>query len=83
MKEDSGKYVRICEQCQRHADWSHSPPEELRLISSPWPFHTSGVDILGPFPLVIHQMKYLIVTIEYFTKWMEAKLVAQITTHKV
>jgi len=27
-------------------------------------------------------MKYLIVTIEYFTKWVEAKLVAQITAHK-
>jgi len=28
-------------------------------------------------------MKYLIVTIEYFTKWIEAKPVAQITAHKV
>jgi len=28
-------------------------------------------------------MKYLIVAIEYFTKWFEAKPVAQITAHKV
>jgi len=28
-------------------------------------------------------MKYLIVTIEYFTKWIEAESVAQITAHKV
>jgi len=28
-------------------------------------------------------MKYLIVAIEYFTKWIEAELVAQITAHKV
>jgi len=28
-------------------------------------------------------MKYLIVAIEYFTKWMEAEPVAQITVHKV
>ena len=52
-------------------------------IYSPWPFHTWGIDILGPFPLAIRQMKYLIVAIEYFTKWIEAEPVAQITAHKV
>jgi len=68
---------------KRHADWHKAPPEELRSIYSPWPFHTWGIDILGPFPLAIRQMKYLIVTIEYFTKWIEAEPVAQITAHKV
>jgi len=28
-------------------------------------------------------MKYLVVAIEYFTKWIEAELEAQITTHKI
>ena len=28
-------------------------------------------------------MKYLIITIKYFTKWIEAGMVAQITPHKV
>jgi len=28
-------------------------------------------------------MKYLIVAVEYFTKWIEAEPVAQITAHKV
>jgi len=28
-------------------------------------------------------MKYLMVAIEYFTKWIEAEPVAQITTHKI
>jgi len=35
-----------------------------------------GIDILGPFPLAIRQMKYLM-------KWIDAELVAQITAHKV
>ena len=55
----------------------------MRSIYSPWPFHTWGIDILGPFPLAIRQMKYLIIAIEYFTKWIEAETVAQITTHRV
>jgi len=28
-------------------------------------------------------MKYLVVAIEYFIKWIEAEPVAQITTHKI
>jgi len=66
-----------------HADWHKAPPKKLRSIYSPWPFHTWGIDILGPFPLAIRQMKYLIVAIKYFTKWIEAEPVAQITAHKV
>ena len=42
-----------------------------------------GIDILGPFPLAIRQMKYLVVAIEYFNKWIEAEPVAQITAHKI
>jgi len=36
--------------------------------TSPWLFHTWGMDILGPFPLVKGQVKSLIVVIDYFIK---------------
>jgi len=83
VREDCVRYAQRCKQCQMHADWHKAPPEELRSMYSPWPFHTWGIDILGPFPLAIRQMKYLIVAIEYFTKWVEAEPVAQIDAHKV
>jgi len=83
VREDCVRYAQRFKQCQLHADWHKAPPEELRSIYSPWPFHMWGIDILGPFPLAIRQMKYLIVTIEYFTKLIEAEPVAQITAHKV
>jgi len=83
MKEDCGKYAQRCEQCHKHADWNHTVAEDLRSIYSSWPFHRWGIDILGSFPLAIRQMKYLIVPIEYFTKWVEVEPVAQITAHKV
>ncbi|XP_068503954.1 uncharacterized protein [Phaseolus vulgaris] len=82
VREDCVRYAQHCKQCQMHTDWHKAPPEELRSIYSPWPFHTWGIDILGPFPLAIRQMKYLIVAIEYFTKWIEAEPVAQITADK-
>jgi len=73
MREDCTRYAQRCKQCQQHADWHKAPPEELRSIYSPWPFHTWGIDILGPFPLAVRQMKYLVVAIECFTKWIEVE----------
>ena len=83
MREDCMRYAQRCKQCHQHADWHKVPPEELRSIHSPWPFHTWGINILGPFPLAVRQMKYLVVAIEYFTKWIKAEPIAHITTHKV
>jgi len=76
VRQDCVGYALRCKQCQKYADWHKAPLEELRLIYSPWPFHAWGIDILGPFPLAIRQMMYLIVAIEYFTKWIEVEPVA-------
>jgi len=77
MREDCKRYAQRCKQCQQYADWHKAPPEELRSIYSPWPFHTWGIDILGPFSLAIRKMKYLVVAIEYFTKWIKAEPIAR------
>ena len=38
---------------------------------------------MGPFPLGIRQMKFLVVGIDYFTKWVEAEPLANITQQNV
>ncbi|GJW49528.1 reverse transcriptase domain-containing protein [Tanacetum coccineum] len=38
-----------------------------------------GMDILGPLPQAAERVKYVIVAIDYFTKWIEAKPLAKIT----
>lgn len=43
----------------------------------------AGIDIVGPFPRGSHQKKFLIVAVEYFTKWVEAEAVATITENRV
>ncbi|GJS48654.1 reverse transcriptase domain-containing protein [Tanacetum coccineum] len=53
--------------------------EKLTPITSPWPFHKLGIDIAGPFPEGRGKVKFFIVAIDYFTKWIEAKPVATIT----
>ena len=52
-------------------------------MMAPWPFAQWGLDILGPFPLGIRQMKFLVVGIDYFTKWVKAEPLASITQQNV
>ena len=52
-------------------------------ISSPWPFAQWRIDIMVPFPLGKKQLRFLIVAIDYFIKWVEVEPVATITEAKV
>ncbi|RDX88243.1 hypothetical protein CR513_30191, partial [Mucuna pruriens] len=76
-------FVRRCDKCQRFAEGHKAPPEKLHTVTSPWPFCRWGVDILGPFPLAPRQIKFLIVVVDYFTKWIEAEPVAVISADRV
>ncbi|GJT60485.1 reverse transcriptase domain-containing protein [Tanacetum coccineum] len=42
-----------------------------------------GIDIAGPFPKGPGKVKFLIVALDYFTKWIEAKVVATISGGQV
>ena len=52
-------------------------------MTAPWPFSQWELDIIGPFPIVMRQLKFLIVDIDYFTKWVEAEAQATITKKNV
>jgi hypothetical protein len=60
-----------------------NPLEKLSTISSPWPFAKWGVDIVGPMPPGKGRRKFLLVAVDYFTKWAEAEAFAAITTGNV
>nr|GEU71766.1 reverse transcriptase domain-containing protein [Tanacetum cinerariifolium] len=51
------------------------PPTASTPITAPWPFYKWGIDIAGPFPEGPSKVKFLIVAMDYFTKWIEAKAV--------
>ncbi|GAU50359.1 hypothetical protein TSUD_409320 [Trifolium subterraneum] len=78
MQNDAKDHVLKCDKCQRHGDMHIAPANELKTLISPWPFSWWGMDILGPFPTAARQVKYLIVVVDYFTKWIEAEPLAKI-----
>ena len=83
MQADAEAYVRACDKCQRFSNIIRKPTEELTPMMAPWLFAQWGLDIMGPFPTAIQQLKFLVVGIDYFTKWVEAVALATITEKNI
>jgi len=61
----------------------HTPLDNLHSRSFLWPFAMWVMDILGPLLKALGAVKYLLVAIEYFTKWIETKPLQEITVNEV
>ena len=77
LQKDAKKFVKKCDKCQRFGNVQCIPSEKLMTIASPWPFAQWGLDIIGPLPQGKRQVKFLIVVIDYFTKWVETEAKVQ------
>ena len=78
MQKDAAKYVRKYEQCQKHAPLIHQPTGHLNPVNSPWLFAQWGLDILSPFPRATGNHQFVLVAVDYFTKWVEVEALANI-----
>ncbi|GKA01455.1 reverse transcriptase domain-containing protein, partial [Tanacetum coccineum] len=81
--KDARELIRACDDCQAHASVPRIPKADMISVTSAWPFMKWGMDIMGPILEGPGRVKYLIVAIDYFTKWMEAKPLATITGKQV
>ncbi|KAJ0480493.1 putative nucleotidyltransferase, Ribonuclease H [Helianthus annuus] len=80
MHLDAVKELRKCSGCQRHAPKTMRPKNELVLVTTAWPFQQWGINMVGPFPEAPGAVKFIIVAVDYFTKWVEAKALASTTS---
>ena len=83
MQKDTVKLIQKCDKCQRFGNVQHILGELMSSISSPWPFSIWGIDIVGPLPQGKKQVKFLLVAIDYFTKWVKEEPLVIITENKV
>ena len=66
--------MRQCHQCQIHGNFNHFPPTVLNSLSSLWPFAALGIDIIEEIrPNTSNGHKYIVVVIDYFSRWIEAE----------
>ena len=84
MEADYVGHVRKCHQCQVHGDLKHIPHMPLHTMASPWPFSTWRIDIIGKIhPTASNDHEFILVAIDYFTKWVEAALYKVLNSKKV
>jgi hypothetical protein len=75
--------VQKCENCQECARDQKQPSSLTQLIQPTWLLQRWGLDLLGPLPPAQGNFKYVVVAVEYFSKWIEAKPLAMITSATV
>jgi hypothetical protein len=62
----------------------HVPPSNLFGMASPWPFSVWGIDVIGMItPSASNGHRFILVAIDYFTKWVEAESYKTLTAVQV
>ncbi|WKA02008.1 hypothetical protein VitviT2T_020249 [Vitis vinifera] len=78
------QFVQRCSECQIHGDFIHVPPSKLHALTSPCPFSVWGIDIIGKIsPKSSSGHEFILVAIDYFTKWVEAASYVRLTSSRV
>jgi transposase InsO family protein len=84
MLEDSFKYYKGCQACQRFKKIQMVPASVMNPIIKPWPFRGWGMDMIGKInPPSSKGHHYILAITDYFTKWVEAIPMKTVTSKDV
>ncbi|KAK2398378.1 hypothetical protein QL285_048323 [Trifolium repens] len=73
MLKDCIEFAKGCQECQRHAGIQHVPANELHSVVKHWPFRGWALDLIGEIRSASSKnQRFILVGIDYFTKWIEA-----------
>ncbi len=71
MRKDIKEYAKTCFQCQQRGSMRQN--NQKRTIPPTDIFERWGVDIVGPLPITREGNRYIVVAMDYFLRWPEAK----------
>jgi IS30 family transposase len=79
-QNDSKEIVKHYHNCQMFVSKTKAPAINLRTIEPTWPLARWRIDIIGKLPAAQGNLQYAVVAVEYFTKWIEAKPVTNMSS---
>jgi len=82
MLKDVNLAIKTCPKCQAFRNRPY-PKEETIPTPAEAPFVRVGLDIVGPLYVTKRNNQYIIVFVDYFTEWVEAKAVNKIESSDV
>ncbi|KAE8297832.1 Retrovirus-related Pol polyprotein from transposon 17.6 Protease [Larimichthys crocea] len=68
---DVREHVKNCATCQRYKPENRKLAGKLQQTQAHRPWEMLGVDLMGPFPKSSKQNVYLLVFVDYFSRWVE------------
>src|SRR6266498_1093517 len=81
MKDDIKSYIQTCDQYQRRGKTTDE--NKLHSIKIKELFYQWGIDIVGPLTETSRGNKYIVVAIDYFTKYPEARALANANARNI
>jgi len=80
---DVHKYIKSCDKCQANK-YSNRPHHPMQPIEVPTlPFRMLGLDAMGPLPMTFKRNRFVLVFMDYFTKYCEVYPVRSIEANVV
>ena len=76
MGDDIRRHVQACDKCQKQKTDKQVPlTQSARIVAEPW-YHF-GIDVIGPLPISINGNRYVVLAVDFFTKYVEARPLVQ------
>ena len=70
--KDCYTFVKSCDRCQRTGNISRQHELPMKPILEVELFDVWGIDFMGPFPISSNGYLYILVAVDYVSKWVEA-----------
>lgn len=80
MESDCFNYVWECHKWQIYANKVHIPLTRMNVLTTPWPFYMWGINMIGIIETkASNGYHFIMIVIEYFTKWVESVSYTNVT----